>query len=340
REGIIDEYMEKLKSLFNPDTLSSVMCRSLLAIDYKGYIYDCDFNLALGLRVKGYEDKKFWEVDLEEFHPEITTGEHCYACTVGLGSSCQGQLIKSKTHERVSEYYGKKLSGTKDLKTSACCTMDNLPRYVRDVLPYIVEEVQEKFYGCGSPIPPAIEGCTVVDLGCGTGRDCFVASKLVGPEGRVIGIDMTEEQLEVARRNLNRQMERFGYRRPNVEFRQGLIEDLRTPGIEDSSVDVVISNCVINLSPDKEAVFREIFRVLKPGGELYFSDLFSDRRVPDHLKDDPVLLGECLAGAMYIEDFRRLLLELGIRDYRVVSKRRINLDNPEIEEKIGMVDFY
>ncbi len=340
KRGIMDEYLEKLKSEFNPETLNAVMCRKLVSVDYQGYVYDCDFNLALGLRIKGYKNRRFWEIDYNDFSPEITMLQHCYACTVGRGSSCSGELVKTETHQRVSEYYGKKLSGTKDLKTSACCTADSLPRYVRDVMPYIVDEVVERFYGCGSPIPPGIEGCTVLDLGCGTGRDVFVAAKLVGAEGRVIGIDMTDEQLEVARRNLKPQMERFGYRKPNVEFKKGFIEDLHSAGIKDNSIDLVISNCVINLSPEKRTVFKEIFRVLKPGGELYFSDVFSGRRVPEHLKDDPVLLGECLAGAMYIEDFRRLLLELGIRDYRVVSKRRISLDNPEIEEKIGMVDFY
>lgn len=340
RRGVINDYLVKLKRAFTPETLDSLMCRTLVSIDYLGFVYDCDFNLAQGLKIKGFENKRFWEIDFDNFTPLITTGEHCYACTVGRGSSCQGELVKSVTHQKVSDYYGKKLSGTRDLKTSACCIGDSMPTYVRDVMPYIIDEVLEKFYGCGCPIPPSIEGCTVLDLGCGTGRDVFIASKLAGEHGRVIGIDMTDEQLEVARRNIKPQMERFGYTRPNVEFKKGFIEDLKASGIEDNSVDVVISNCVINLSPDKKAVFSEIFRVLKLGGELYFSDVFSGRRVPEHLKNDPVLLGECLGGAMYIEDFRRLLLELGIRDYRVVSKRRIGLDNPEIEEKTGMVDFY
>lgn len=341
RKGIIDDYLEKLKKQFNAETLDSIMCRSLISVDYQGYVYDCDFNLALGLRIKGYENMKFWEIDFNnDFSPEITMLEHCYACTVGRGSSCQGELVKSELQQKVSEYYGKKLSSSADLKTSACCPADSMPSYVHDVMPYIIDEVVNKFYGCGSPIPPAIEGCTVLDLGCGSGRDVFIASKLVGKNGFVIGIDMTDEQLKVAKRNLRAQMERFGYKRPNVDFRKGFIEDLKAIGIEDNSVDVVISNCVINLSPDKEAVFREIFRVLKPGGELYFSDVFSGRRVPEHLRNDPVLLGECLSGAMYIEDFRRLLRHLGCLDYRVVSKKRISLDNPEIEEKIGMVDFY
>jgi SAM-dependent methyltransferase len=118
----------------------------------------------------------------------------------------------------------------------------------------------------------------------------------------------------------------------------GYIEDLNS--IQSSTVDLVVSNCVVNLSPDKRRVFKEIFRVLKPGGELYFSDVFSGRRVPQPLTEDPVLLGECLGGALYIEDFRRILREVGCLDYRVVSKRRLSLDNPEIERKAGMIDFY
>ncbi|TYO99350.1 methyltransferase family protein [Geothermobacter ehrlichii] len=244
------------------------------------------------------------------------------------------------TIEQVKEYYGKVLSSQKDLKTSACCSTESLPRRHREILAQIEDEILEKFYGCGSPIPPAIEGCTVLDLGSGTGRDVYLASALVGERGRVIGVDMTDEQLEVARRHVATMTKRFGYREPNVEFRQGYIEDLAAAGIEDNSVDVVISNCVINLSPDKERVFSEIFRVLKPGGELYFSDVFAGRRVPEAIRRDPVLHGECLAGALYIEDFRRLLARLGCSDYRQVSSRRIALNNPELEARAGMIDFY
>jgi len=111
-------------------------------------------------------------------------------------------------------------------------------------------------------------------------------------------------------------------------------------GIADESVDVVISNCVINLAPDKRRVFEEILRVLKPGGELYFSDIFTGRRVPQALVDDPVLRGECLGGAMYIEDFRRMLRELGVVDYRVSASRRVSLDDPEVEAMAGMIDFH
>jgi SAM-dependent methyltransferase len=180
---------------------------------------------------------------------------------------------------------------------------------------------------------------TVLDLGCGSGRDVFVAAKLVGESGRVIGLDMTPEQLAVARRYEDEQRQRFGYAQANTRFVQGYIEDLRSDGIEDNSVDVVISNCVINLSPYKEKVFAEIWRVLKPGGELYFSDVFADRRIPNPLATDPVLRGECIGGAMYYEDFRRLMARVGFADFRYRSIRDLDLENDAISEKVGFVNF-
>jgi len=245
----------------------------------------------------------------------------------------------AETLQAVQQYYGKTLAGNKDLKTSACCSLESVPEHHRRILAEIEPEILERFYGCGSPLPPALEGCTVLDLGCGTGRDVFLASRLVGPDGFVIGVDMTEAQLAVGRRHLAAQMRRFGYARPNVELRHGYIEDLASAGIADNSVDVVISNCVINLSPAKERVFAEIFRVLKPGGELYFADVFADRRLPQALKSDPLLYGECLGGALYVEDFRRLLARLDCPDHRVVSSRPIRLDEPAIEARAGMVAF-
>ncbi len=247
------------------------------------------------------------------------------------------ELVK---HDEVREYYGKVLASKNDLKTNACCTTDAFPAAHREALTLIDDEIVNRFYGCGSPIPEALEGATVLDLGCGTGRDVYIASRLVGPTGRVIGIDMTEEQLEVANRHRVSQALAFGYESSNVEFHNGLIEDLRQSGVADESVDVVISNCVINLSPDKEAVFAEIFRVLKPGGELYFADVFAGRRVPENLRQDPVLYGECLGGAMYIEDFRRAMQRVGVLDYRVVAQSPIQLNDPATRNKAGMIDFY
>lgn len=242
--------------------------------------------------------------------------------------------------EQVKEYYGKILTTRDDLKTSACCSIEALPPAHRRALAAIDDEILDKFYGCGSPLPPALEGCTLLDLGCGTGRDVYLAAQLAGPDGFVIGVDMTGEQLDVARRHCDSQMARFGYVKANVDFCQGYIEDLASCGIADNSVDVVISNCVINLSPDKEQVFSEIFRVLKPGGELYFSDVFTGRRMPENLQNDPVLYGECLGGALYIEDFRRMLRKIGCQDYRITSRRQIELHNPQVEAKAGMIDFY
>ncbi len=248
--------------------------------------------------------------------------------------------VPASTFDAVRDYYGTVLQNRHDLKTNACCSADALPPHVRAVLAEIDDEILDRFYGCGSPIPLGIEGCTVLDLGCGTGRDAFVAARLVGPEGYVIGVDMTKEQLAVAHRHIDSQTARFGYPTPNVEFRQGYIEDLRGAGIEDDSIDVVISNCVINLSPDKPAVFDEIFRVLRPGGELYFSDIFADRRVPEAVANDPVLYGECLGGALYEEDFRRLLRDLGCLDYRVTAHSPITVEDPELAHRVGNIGFH
>lgn len=244
-----------------------------------------------------------------------------------------------QARENAGRYYGKILGNRADLKTSACCTMDAAPAAHREILKNIDPEILERFYGCGSPIPPALEGCTVLDLGCGTGRDVYLASQLVGPSGRVIGVDMTDEQLAVARKHVNRQMARFGFRKPNVSFRKGYIEELGRLGIEEGSVDVVISNCVINLSADKKKVFSEIFRVLKPGGELYFSDVFADRRLPDGCMEDPVLHGECLGGALYYEDFRRLIGECGCLDPRRMASSTISISHEEMRAKVGLARF-
>jgi len=241
--------------------------------------------------------------------------------------------------ERIRDYYGNVLEGSSDLKTNACCSIEDVPPHVRGMLPHIEREVLDRFYGCGAPIPPAIEKRFVLDLGCGSGRDAFIASGLVGEQGRVIGVDMTAGQLAVAERNVATQMRRFEYVRPNIEFREGFIEDLAGIDIESNSVDVVISDCVINLSPDKERVFAEIFRVLKPGGELYFSDVYADRRLPAGLMDDPVLHGECLSGALYEEDFRRMLANLGCPDVRITHHSPIAIENEEVERRIGFARF-
>ncbi|HWE30397.1 MAG TPA: methyltransferase domain-containing protein [Polyangia bacterium] len=243
------------------------------------------------------------------------------------------------TLEAVRNYYGRVLASTKDLQTSACCAIEKLAPHLAAIEAQLHDEVKDKFYGCGAPLPPALDGATVLDLGCGSGRDTFMLSRLVGERGQVIGIDMTPEQLAVAEEHLDYHRRQWGYARGNVRLVSGYIEDLRGAGIESGSVDLVVSNCVVNLSPDKERVFAEVFRVLKPGGELYFSDVFASRRVPAPLAEDPVLLGECLGGALYWEDFRRIMARVGCADHRVVSKRDLTLDNPDIARQIGQIGF-
>lgn len=247
--------------------------------------------------------------------------------------------MSSTTHKKVSEYYGKVLQTKKDLKTSACCTLDKLPAYVKEPLKLIEDEIQTKFYGCGSPIPLVLDGMKVLDLGCGTGRDCFMLSYFVGEKGEVVGVDMTEEQLEVANRHLPTQMKKFGFKEPNVKFHHGYIEDLQALDLPDNYFDLVISNCVVNLSPDKEAVMSEVFRVLKEGGELFFSDVYADRRLPEWAKKDPVLLGECLGGAFYWKDFIRMSQKIGFADPRVFACSKIDLLDQETIEKIGFAHF-
>ena len=240
----------------------------------------------------------------------------------------------------VRHYYGSTLSGREDLKTGACRSTDQLSPRLRSILSTIHPEVMNRFYGCGSPIPDDIEGLTVLDLGCGTGRDVFLLSALVGEEGRSIGVDMTPEQLAVGRAHQAEQARIFGHRRSNVSFLEGRFEDLSSLGIADGSVDVVISNCALNLSADKAMVFAEIRRVLKPGGELLFSDVFASRRLPAEVAADPLLIAECLGGALYVEDFRRLMAATGWLDFRLLAKRAITIDHPYAELLVGPTTFW
>jgi arsenite methyltransferase len=226
--------------------------------------------------------------------------------------------------EDLREYYGRLLTRTEDLTTSACCASATARRYAA-IVELIPEEVKQRNYGCGCPIPlEDLTGLTVLDLGSGAGLDCFILSRLVGPHGTVHGIDMTEEQVEVARRNLPAVMERFGYERPNIVFHEDYIETAEA--IADGSIDLVISDCTINLSPRKEQVFSTIHRVLRPGGELHFSDIVADRRVPESLRRDRRLVAECLGGALYEHDLSDLLAGAGFLDAREVSRSLVEED--------------
>lgn len=244
------------------------------------------------------------------------------------------------TAQHIKDYYGKTLSGSADLRTDACCDLDATPAHVRRALSEIDAEVLTRYYGCGLVVPEAIGGTRVLDLGCGAGRDCFVLAKLVGETGSVAGVDMTPEQLAVARRHIDGHAKRFGYAAPNTTFHDGYIERLSELGFRPANFDVIVSNCVINLSADKEAVLKGAWDLLKPGGEFYFADVYADRRLDPGLRDDPVLLGECLAGALYWNDFLTLAKRAGFADPRLVASRPIAVTDEAMRAKLGPARFF
>lgn len=240
--------------------------------------------------------------------------------------------------ESVQNYYGKVLQNSSDLKTSACCDVSNMPEWLKPLLAKLHPEVTARYYGCGLVAPAVLEGARVLDLGSGSGRDCYLLAQLVGSQGQVVGVDMTPEQLAVANAHLQYHAEQFGF--ANVEFRQGYIENLDALGLADASFDVIVSNCVINLSPDKDSVLREAYRLLKKGGELYFSDIYADRRLPPELREDELLYGECLGGALYWNDFHNLAKRHGFADPRLVEDRPLAITDPKLAAKLGNARFY
>jgi ubiquinone/menaquinone biosynthesis C-methylase UbiE len=233
-----------------------------------------------------------------------------------------------------------------------CCPVDYDPKY----LAAIPDEVLERDYGCGDPSRHLRPGETVLDLGSGTGKICFIAAQVVGPAGRVIGVDMTSEMLAVARRNAPVVAERLGY--ANVEFRRGRIQDLaldldrleaelaerpvadfagllavqaraeelrRTvPLVADAGVDVVVSNCVLNLvdPAEKTRLFAEIHRVLRTGGRAVISDIVADEPVPPKLQADPELWSGCIAGALTEEEFVAAFERAGFYGIRILERQR------------------
>jgi arsenite methyltransferase len=242
--------------------------------------------------------------------------------------------------------------GAQERVADLCCPVDYDPRY----LAAIPDEVLERDYGCGDPSRHLRPGETVLDLGSGTGKICFIAAQVVGPAGRVIGIDMTDEMLQVARRNAPVVAERLGF--ANVEFRRGRIQDLGLdfdlldqalarepianaeallrasalaeelrrgrPLVADGSVDVVVSNCVLNLvdGGQKPRLFREIYRVLRNGGRAVISDIVSDEPVPLDLQQDPELWSGCISGAMTESGFLEAFEAAGFHGIRILERQR------------------
>lgn len=241
-------------------------------------------------------------------------------------------------HDIVQDYYGRQLKSTADLKTTACCDISMVPEWLKPLLARIHPDVLSRYYGCGLVCPAALEGCRVLDLGCGSGRDVYALAQLVGPSGQVVGVDMTDEQLAVAEQHRSHHAQLFGYE--NVRFVHGYIERLDELGLAPGSFDVIVSNCVVNLSPDKDAVMRGVQSLLKPGGEFFFSDIYADRRVPEAVRNDPVLYGECLGGALYWNDFQRLAHAHGFADPRLVEDRPLAVTDPILSARLGNLQFF
>jgi len=240
----------------------------------------------------------------------------------------------------VKNYYGKVLQKSSDLKTNACCTIKKYPKYISDKLKNIHEDILNSYYGCGLVIPDCLDGTKVMDLGCGTGRDVYLLSQFVGEGGSVIGVDMTDEQIDKANKYKNFHIEKNKFSNSNIEFKKGYIELLNELNLPNNEFDIIVSNCVINLSPNKEDVFNQVYNILKQGGEFYFSDVYSSQRIPTELQNDDILWGECLSGALYWNDFINLAKKCGFKDPRLISSTPITIQNKKLEEKIGHIKFY
>jgi arsenite methyltransferase len=227
-------------------------------------------------------------------------------------------------HDAVREHYADRIKQSSSCcGPESCCTTDS-SFYPAELLQSLPEGEAPVSYGCGDPITlAALEpGQTVLDLGSGAGLDCFFAARKVGDSGRVIGVDMTPEMIERARATA----QRLGLQ--NVEFRQGFLEHLP---VEANTVDVAISNCVINLAPDKSKVFNETFRVLKSGGKLAVSDIVTDGPLPPTVKESLSAWAGCIAGAIDVNDYRAAMQAAGFVD---VSISPSYFDDSAIDEAI------
>ncbi len=230
-----------------------------------------------------------------------------------------------KIKDMVKEKYGSIAADAENQCGCSCCGSDQSVDYAlvgdeyQELEGYVPEA--DLGLGCGLPTQYAgiAEGDTVVDLGAGAGNDVFIARRIVGEEGRVIGIDMTEEMIEKAQNN----NEKLGF--SNVEFRMGEIENLP---VQNDFADVVVSNCVINLVPDKRKVFSEIYRVLKPNGHFCISDIVLQGDLPESLKKSAELYAGCIAGALQENDYLEIIKETGFSNLEVKTSKRIDL--PEV----------
>ena len=240
----------------------------------------------------------------------LACGDEVPGAVRTLHSNCVLAFDVDRPRALVRAYYGAAAEAPRE---DLCCPV----RPAAEDLAHIPADVVERFYGCGSPVRDAAlrPGETHLDLGSGAGIDVFIAARHVGKTGRAIGVDMTPAMLAVARENQPVVAARLGY--DVVTFHQGVLEQVPLP---DGQVDCVTSNCVVNLSPDKRAVFAEIFRVLKAHGRVVFSDIVAERAVPPHLRVNPELWGECLAGALTEAELLAELERAGFHGLQVLQR--------------------
>lgn len=239
----------------------------------------------------------------------------------------------SPIHETVREHYAERIKNSASCCGDSCCSTDS-KLYPIDLLATVPSDVASTSYGCGDPITLAslLPGQTVLDLGSGAGLDCLLAAQKVGETGRVIGVDMTPEMIERAQANAKR------VNATNVEFRQGFLEDLPVDG---NTVDVIISNCVINLSPDKTKVFSEAFRVLKPGGKLAVSDIVTDGELPEAVRTSLAAWAGCVAGAVDAKEYIAMMESVGFTDISIkpVFFDKETVDDALNEMKLDVVEY-
>ncbi|KAI3382740.1 hypothetical protein SNEBB_007293 [Seison nebaliae] len=230
--------------------------------------------------------------------------------------------------EDVQKYYGDTLKSSKDLRIAGCVITDKLGK--NDVALYksLHEEVREKNYGCGIVYPQFVENCKVIDLGSGSGCDCYMLSKMVGEDGYVAGVDMTPAQIDVARKYVDYHTKLFGFKKPNTNFIQDTIENfVNNKEIEKNFFDVAVSNCVINLVADKKLALQNIYDVLNEGGELYFSDIYANVKLPP-LKNT-ALWGECISGALFWKEFIEMCEDIGFTSPLIMSASDVPIEDKE-----------
>jgi SAM-dependent methyltransferase len=232
-------------------------------------------------------------------------------------------------HEAVRKHYAERIQTESGCCTSSNCCSTSASLYPSELLSSLPISDYIVSYGCGDPVTLASlqEGQTVLDLGSGAGLDCFLAAQKVGASGLVIGVDMTPEMIQRASATAAR------LQLSNVEFRQGYLEDLL---VESNSVDVIISNCVINLSPDKPKVFAEAYRVLKPGGRLAVSDILTAGALPAEIKQSLTAWAGCIAGAMDAEEMLSLMEKIGFQNIAITPSY---YDSQTIQNAIAELDL-